>query len=79
MNGDRGAYRAFVRANHPDAGGDPATFIAGMREFREASRAGQPDRYSAPVVVVASSGGLRRVVHLVRRWWKRRGAPPRVR
>ena len=28
---DRSARRAFILAHHPDRGGDPAAFIAGLR------------------------------------------------
>ncbi|WIV56635.1 hypothetical protein [Amycolatopsis nalaikhensis] len=31
----RAAFRAFVRAHHPDVGGDPAEFAAGLARFRE--------------------------------------------
>ncbi|MEV6642215.1 hypothetical protein [Amycolatopsis sp. NPDC051371] len=34
----RAAFRAFVRAHHPDVGGDPAQFAAGLARFR----AGEP-------------------------------------
>ena len=30
---DRAAFRAFVRAHHPDVGGDPETFRAGLAAF----------------------------------------------
>ncbi|OZM71069.1 hypothetical protein CFN78_21585 [Amycolatopsis antarctica] len=30
----RAAFRAFVRANHPDVGGDPEEFAAGLRRLR---------------------------------------------
>ena len=32
---DRSDRRAFILANHPDRGGDPATFIAGLRLLDE--------------------------------------------
>jgi hypothetical protein len=65
---ERAAYRAFVREHHPDRGGDPEVFVAGLARFRasgEQVRPGQqhhppapaaPDdaRYDAPVEVVAS-------------------------
>ncbi|MGV9362391.1 hypothetical protein [Amycolatopsis sp. NPDC003731] len=45
---DRAAFRAFVRANHPDVGGDPPEFAAGLARFR------RPDaRHDAPVTFVA--------------------------
>ena len=30
----RAAYRAFVRDHHPDRGGDPDVFVAGLARFR---------------------------------------------
>ena len=29
----RSAFRAFVRVHHPDRGGDPGAFVAGLRRF----------------------------------------------
>jgi hypothetical protein len=34
----RAEYVAFVRAHHPDVGGDRSVFLAGMAEFRAARR-----------------------------------------
>jgi hypothetical protein len=63
----RAAIRAFVRAHHPDVGGDPEVFRAGLARLREAAgdaaddavwspRPGGPDpddpRLHAPVVAV---------------------------
>lgn len=31
---ERAEFRAFVREHHPDRGGDPAAFAAGLRRFR---------------------------------------------
>jgi hypothetical protein len=78
MTADRAAFRAFVRAHHPDVGGDPEVFVAGLAELR-ARRVPTPDRYDAPIVVVhrrrGISGLLRRIAE--RRARRRRG--PRVR
>ena len=30
---ERAAFRAFVKANHPDRGGDPDAFAAGLARF----------------------------------------------
>lgn len=57
---ERAAFRAFVRANHPDRGGDPEVFVAGLARFQTASPVpselgtdGAGDaRYDAPVEVV---------------------------
>ncbi|MCX6465122.1 MAG: hypothetical protein NTW05_16255 [Pseudonocardiales bacterium] len=60
---ERAAYRAFVREHHPDRGGDPDAFVAGLARFR-AGPAGRPPtgddpgddaddpRYDAPVEIV---------------------------
>ncbi|MER7016289.1 hypothetical protein ABT324_33075 [Saccharopolyspora sp. NPDC000359] len=70
----RRAVRAFARAHHPDVGGDPEVFAAGLA----ALRAG-PDRFDAPVVVVHRPRGVRSLVHRFRAWRARRTRPPRVR
>lgn len=59
----RAAFRAFVREHHPDRGGDPAFFVAGLARFRPgaspgaaaSSQAGVDEnaRKDAPVEVVA--------------------------
>jgi len=54
----RAAYRSFVRTHHPDRGGDPAVFVAGLARFREMARPAPPpapqahDRYDAPIEIV---------------------------
>lgn len=47
---ERSAYRAFVREHHPDRGGDPDTFVAGMAALREP--ADRPRAHDPPVEVV---------------------------
>ncbi|VVJ17102.1 Uncharacterised protein [Amycolatopsis camponoti] len=73
----RAAFRAFVRAHHPDVGGDPAEFAAGLARFRErgpAARESEVDsRYDAPVSFVARRRGIAAVLARFRR------RPPRVR
>jgi hypothetical protein len=32
--GDKEAFRAWVRAHHPDAGGDPVQFAAGVERWQ---------------------------------------------
>lgn len=53
---ERAEYRAFVRDNHPDRGGDPEAFVAGLARFREgrADAAASLDdpRWDRPIVVV---------------------------
>ena len=76
---ERDAYRAFVREHHPDRGGDPDVFIAGLARFRAEQ---QPDpvddaaddpRFDAPVEVVAPLPFPVRVgVALIRTWHRRR-------
>jgi hypothetical protein len=81
---DRAAYRAFVRENHPDRGGDPEVFVAGLAQFREAGLDHPgldhlgPDpvddpRFDAPVEVVTPLPFPVRVgVALIRTWHRRR-------
>lgn len=60
----RAALRAFVRAHHPDVGGDPAAFREGLATHRAALRASgatgagpaaDDPRLDAPVVAVSGS------------------------
>ncbi|WP_370961318.1 hypothetical protein [Amycolatopsis sp. cg9] len=68
----RAAFRAFVREHHPDVGGDPAEFAAGLARFRESA----PDtRFDAPISFVRRRRGLAALLSRFRR----RGRPPRVR
>jgi hypothetical protein len=73
----RAEIRAFVRAHHPDVGGDPDEFIAGLQKLRRPRETGEEDspRYDAPVTFVVTPKG---VVGRVRRWRDRRRRPPRV-
>ncbi|PXY28205.1 hypothetical protein [Prauserella muralis] len=72
----RAEFRAYVRAHHPDAGGDADAFVAGLARFAERGRRSSvADRADAPVVFVSRPGALTRLV----RWWRRRRSPPRVR
>jgi hypothetical protein len=69
--GLRREFRAWVRAHHPDAGGDPAEFAAGLRRWRDRLTPGG----GPPDVTVFRARGLWRA----RRWWQRRHQPSRVR
>jgi hypothetical protein len=70
---ERAAYRAFVRENHPDRGGDPEVFVAGLARFREAGIGEDDPRYDAPVEVVRPLPFPVRVgVALIRTWHRRR-------
>jgi len=69
--------RDFIRAHHPDGGGDPETFIAGLRAFSAES---ETDTEPLPEVVVIRRRAwlLRQGANLARRL--RYGPrPPRVR
>jgi hypothetical protein len=70
----RRAFRSWVRAHHPDAGGDPGEFAAGLARWREQLSPARPGA-AADVSVFRSRGGL----WLVQRWWQRRRQPSRVR
>lgn len=59
----RAEFRSFVRTHHPDRGGDPAAFVAGLAYYRDlaagaatepagASPAAGRDRYDAPIEIV---------------------------
>ncbi|GAA3524024.1 hypothetical protein GCM10022222_02930 [Amycolatopsis ultiminotia] len=76
---DRAAYREFVRTHHPDVGGDPAEFAAGLRRFRDRTttteQAPVPD---APVIFVTRQGALPRLVSALAARRKRK-RNPRVR
>ncbi len=82
---ERAAFRAFVRDHHPDRGGDPDFFVAGMDRFRaaeESRAAAEPGadgadeaRFDAPIEVVARlPGPVRVAVALIRtlRWHRNR-------
>ncbi|GAA0541301.1 hypothetical protein GCM10011581_37290 [Saccharopolyspora subtropica] len=77
----RAAIRAFVRTHHPDVGGDPEVFVAGLAALRAGPSTGRRpwDRYDAPVVVVVRPRGIRALLHRFRTWRARRHRPPRVR
>ena len=70
---ERAAYRAFVREHHPDRGGDPEVFAAGIARFRATERAADDPRFDAPVEVVGPLPFPVRVgVALIRTWRRRR-------
>jgi hypothetical protein len=61
---ERAAYRSFVRTHHPDRGGDPEVFRAGLARFRalagqppgerdgDHAAAGDDSRYDRPIEIV---------------------------
>ena len=69
---DRAAFREFVRAHHPDVGGDPAVFAEGLARFR-AGKSEVDSRYDAPVSFTARRRGIAALLARFRR------RPPRVR
>jgi hypothetical protein len=62
---DSRRFREFVKANHPDTGGDRETFERGLAEFRRSAT-----RVPTPGLTTRRKPGMRRTV---RRWWHRRG------
>ncbi|WP_165865733.1 hypothetical protein [Vallicoccus soli] len=75
----RAARRAWLRAHHPDAGGDPAAFTEGLRraDWRDRGGPGSPGSPGSPgdpagragagpeVVFVRRRGALRRAGYLL--------------
>lgn len=62
--------RAWIAAHHPDRGGDPTTFAAGLAQFELPARATESPGLGR-VSVTASRSPVRRF----RRWLRRRGRP----
>ncbi|WP_116201479.1 hypothetical protein [Amycolatopsis circi] len=73
---DKAAYRRFVRTHHPDVGGDPAEFAAGLREFRRGPQAETAPPDESLVFVRRSRGVPRLLAALAAR--RRRKRNPRV-
>jgi hypothetical protein len=74
---ERSAFRAFVRDHHPDRGGDPEAFAAGLARFRSTPDgpgappdAGEPARPDGPLPFPVRVG-----VALIRTWRRRRDRP----
>jgi hypothetical protein len=67
--------REFIRTHHPDRGGDPESFIAGLAEFDD-----RPFALNAPprVFVVPKRRLPTVVVDWVTRPLRKRRQPPRV-
>jgi hypothetical protein len=70
----RAARRAYIRAHHPDRGGDPAAFAAGLARFRGCPQAARPR-----VQVVRRPPLARRLLLILARRLGWRRPPPRVR
>lgn len=71
----RAERREFIRRNHPDSGGDPERFIAGLAAYSGAATQ-QRQRTDRPVVRVQRS---RRPTRVAAAWLRARLArrPPR--
>jgi hypothetical protein len=63
----RAAFRAFVRAHHPDRGGDPERFVEGLDRLRAVDEAAAADPLPFPVRVG---------VALIRTWRRRHEGRP---
>ncbi|WP_328458615.1 hypothetical protein [Amycolatopsis sp. NBC_00438] len=70
----RAAFREFVRTHHPDVGGDPAEFAAGLARFRAGKSAVDDTRFDAPIRFVVNRRGVAAVLAKLRK----RRRPPRV-
>jgi hypothetical protein len=64
------AFRAWVRAHHPDLGGDPEAFAEGLRQWRARMAGLRP--VPGPPVVVTGYRRRRGVVGWVAHWQRRR-------
>jgi hypothetical protein len=72
---ERREFRAWVRAHHPDRGGDPESFVDGLAAWRQRrGQAGKTATARAEVTVFRTQHGLWRL----RRWWRRRQGARRV-
>lgn len=74
---DRRVLREFVRTHHPDVGGDPEAFRAGLAELRR--RQAGPGRARGPVVATHRRRGLRAIVDRLVGRIRRQRRHPRVR
>jgi hypothetical protein len=70
----RSERRAFIRTHHPDFGGDPAAFRAGLQHL-DATLSETPPRV---LIMAAPPWALRPLTSLIRRLQRRR-QPSRVR
>ena len=71
----RRARREFIRAHHPDTGGDPAAFMTGLAALGQLPAGAPPARV---VVVADTPWAVSLLTALMRRIGPRR-PPPRVR
>jgi hypothetical protein len=75
----RHARREFIRAHHPDAGGDPAAFVTGLAALDRLPAGAPAGAPAARVVVVADTPVLARLLTALMRRIGWRRPPPRVR
>ena len=73
----RAAERAFVRAHHPDVGGDPEAFATGLAALRAGHTDGTPTASRGPVTVVATRRLRTAPFRALRRWRKARTSAQR--
>jgi hypothetical protein len=59
--------KKFIRSHHPDRGGDPGAFIAGLRRFDDEQRSPFPEP-PAKVVAVRRRTLARRLAATAKRW-----------
>jgi hypothetical protein len=72
----RAEWRRFVREHHPDRGGDPEVFAAGVRAYREGRRPLAGAEH--PIGIHRSPRGLGHLTRWARRRWTSWTRPPRV-
>ena len=70
----RRARREFIRTHHPDRGGDPAAFAAGLAAYDRRS----PGEPAARIVIVPDTPWLVSLLTAVLRRMGWRRPPPRV-
>lgn len=83
----RRAFREFVHRHHPDVGGDPEVFVAGLAAFGRGTApgraggagSGRDPRFDAPVTVVRRPRGLAGLAVWLRERRAARHRPSRVR
>lgn len=72
-------WRRFVRDHHPDRGGDPEVFAAGLAAYRSGRHPLQAAEQTEQFITMhRSPRGLRRVRRWARRRWDGWTRPPRV-
>jgi hypothetical protein len=75
----RREWRRFVRDHHPDRGGDPEVFAAGVRAYREGRHPLRAAMEAEQVIVMhRSPRGVGHVTRWARRRWQSWTRPPRV-